>query len=65
MKEAHISNFDEIWNKREHFFVTYLAHGVKEGDEYVFLNFDRRIKAIVSEIKENKVIWEIITKEAI
>ena len=64
MREAHINNFDEIWNKSDHFFTTHYAYGVKEGDEYAFISFNKTIKAIVSEIKEDKVIWEIITKEA-
>ncbi len=65
MKEASISNFDLIWNMRGHFFSTKNDPSAKEGDEYTFVDGTRRINCIISEIDNDIMIWEVLTKEAI
>ena len=65
MKEASISNCDLIWNMRGHFFSTKFVKDTNEGDEYSFVSDTRRINCIVSEIKDDIIIWEVLTKEAV
>ena len=64
MTEASVNNFDLIWDMNGHFFSTHKDHEANEGDEFIFRSGSRSIKAIVSELHNDLIVWEVISKEA-
>ena len=64
MREAKIDDFEGLWNCPAHYFSMKNNGEAKEGEEYCFRELNRCVKTIVSEIDGDRIIFEIISKEA-
>ena len=65
LKEAKINDFEGLWNCKGHYFSVKNDKDTKEGEEYFFTDGKRKINVIVSEIQGDRIVFEIISKEAI